>query len=87
MKKVAEGVYRGPFEEFYPALRECGAVPEALEMFWDEFGDIPINDDDEILESYLWWPVGTNRFDIWHWFDEKYPGGVKKLMHLEESNA
>ena len=87
MKKVAEGVYRGPFEEFYPTLREYGAVPEAMEMFWDEFGDIPIDDNDETLESYLWWPVGTNRFDIWHWFDEKYPGGVAKLMHLEETNA
>lgn len=66
-----------PVELMYPA--------EKLERFWDEFGDIPIDDNDEILESYLWWPVGTNRFDIWQWFDEKYPGGVAKLMGLEES--
>lgn len=85
MKKVAEGVYRGPFEEVYPALREYGAVPEALEMFWDELGNVPVNDDGILQESFLWWPKGTDREDIWHWFDEKYPGGVKKLMKLEET--
>lgn len=32
------------------------------------------------LEDYfLDFPVGTNRFEIWHWFDEKYPEGVAKL--------
>lgn len=65
-------------------LREYGAVPEAMEMFWDKLGDIPVNDDGIIQESFLWWPEGTNREDIWHWFDEKYPGGVKKLMKLED---
>ena len=26
----------------------------------------------------------TDREDIWHWFDDKYPGGVIKLMGLED---
>lgn len=86
MKKVAEGVYRGPFEEVYPALREHGAVPEAMEMFWDELGNVPVDDDGFLQESFLWWPKGTDREDVWHWFDEKYTGGVKKLMKLEEVN-
>lgn len=85
MQKIAEGVYRGSFEEFYPVLREHGAEPEALETFWDELGDIPVDDDGIIQESFLWWPKGTDREDIWRWFDEKYPGGVKKLMKLEEN--
>ena len=84
MQKVKEGVYRGPFEEFYPTLREHGAEPKALETFWNELGDIPVDDDGIIQESFLWWPKGTDREDIWHWFDEKYPGGVVKLMGLEE---
>ena len=85
MKKVAEGIYRGPFEEVYPALREYGAVPEAMETFWDELGNVPVDDDGILQESFLWWPKGTDREDIWHWFDDKYPGGVKKLMKLEEA--
>ena len=83
MKKVAEGIYRGPFEEFYPTLRKYGAKPEALKMFWNELCDIPVDDDGIIQESFLWWPKGAHREDIWRWFDEKYPGGLRKLMGSE----
>ena len=83
MQKVKEGVYRGPFEEFYPALREHGAELKALETFWNELGDIPVDDDGIIQESFLWWPKGTDRKDILRWFDEKYPGGVAKLKFLK----
>ena len=51
-----------------------------LETLWELFGDIPIDDGDNILEDFLGFEVGTNRFDIWHWFDERYPGGVHALM-------
>ena len=54
-----------------------------LRQIWELFGDIPINDADEILEPFMDWPVGTNRFDIWHWFDERYTGGVYALLHEE----
>lgn len=84
MQKIAEGVYRAPFEKFYPVLREYGAEPEALETFWNELGDIPVDDDGIIQESFLWWPKGTDREDIWHWFDGKYPGGVVNLMGIGE---
>jgi len=78
---------RVPFEEFYPVFREHGAEPKALETFWNELGDIPVDDDGIIQEPFLWWPKGTDREDIWHWFDEKYPDGVVKLMGLEDNNA
>ena len=66
-----------PVELMYPA--------ETLERWWAKLGDIPVDDDGIIQESFLWWPKGTDREDIWHWFDEKYPGGVAKLMGLEEA--
>lgn len=69
-------------------IKPDGAIlvsPESLEAFWSELGDIPVNDDGIIQESFLWWPKGTDREDIWRWFDEKYPGGVAKLMGLEKS--
>jgi len=58
---------------------------EILEKYWDKLGDIPVDDDGNIQESFLYWPEGTDREDIWHWFDEKYPGGVAKLMGLEKN--
>ena len=58
---------------------------EILEKYWDKLGDIPVDDDGIIQESFLWWPKGTDREDIWHWFDEKYPGGVIKLFEKGEN--
>ena len=55
-------------------------TPEDLKVLWLDFGNIPVNDEDEIEEPFLNFPVGTYRFDIWLWFDERYPGGVKQLI-------
>lgn len=60
-----------------------------LETLWELFGDIPIDDGDNILEDFFGFEAGTNRFDIWHWFDERYPAGVRMLMlvtTMEEVN-
>jgi len=47
-----------------------------LKLIWEEFDDIPTNSDDEIEEDFYCWKKGTDRFEIWHWFDEKLPNGV-----------
>ena len=47
-----------------------------LEFIWEEFGDMPINNDDEIELDFYCWKTGTDRFEIWHWFDEKLPTGI-----------
>jgi len=47
-------------------------MPELKEM-WEEFGDIPINDHDEIEQDFYHWEKGTDHFEIWHWFDERLP--------------
>ena len=52
------------------------------EELWSMFGDVPIDNNDEIEQDFLWFPVGTDRFDIWHWFDKNYPGGVAALMGI-----
>lgn len=49
---------------------------EELDRMWTEFGDIPIDNDDNIEEAFYDWPAGTCRFDIWHWFDAQYPMGL-----------
>ncbi len=67
-----------------PPIGAILVTPKSLETFWSELGDIPVNDDGVIQESFLWWPKGTDREDIWRWFDEKYPGGVIKLMKLKD---
>lgn len=56
-----------------------------VETLWSEF-DVPINDHEEILESFCGWPVFTDRYEIWRWFDEQYArwGGVHALMFPSE---
>lgn len=52
----------------------------ALKCLWNEFGDIPIienSEGEEVTdEDFYHWPAGTDRYDIWHWFDEKCPSNL-----------
>lgn len=57
---------------------ECFTSDE-LETLWELFGEIPINDNDEIEDYFFDFPAGTDRFEIWLWFDGLYPEGVAKL--------
>ena len=61
----------------------CNFNQEELRKLWILFGDVPINDADEIEESFLGFAPGTDRFEIWHWFDERYDGGVHLLLGLQ----
>ena len=54
-------------------------IDRVIESLWNEFGDIPINDDDEIEEPFLDFEAGTYRFDVWHWFDDRHSKGVAFL--------
>ena len=53
-----------------------------LEKLWLLFGDIPMDPISEKIEDdFLIFPAGTNREDIWHWFDVRYSRGVADLMY------
>ena len=60
---------------------------EQLEELWGILGDIPVNDNDEIMERFMDFPAGTHKEDVWHWFDEKHSKGVYVLMHLGEGDG
>lgn len=55
---------------------------EDIEKLWKDFGDIPINDDDEIDVDFHFWEKGTDKMEIWHWFDENHSTGINYLMKL-----
>jgi hypothetical protein len=38
-------------------------------IFWDKLGNIPINEDEEIEEPFEHFEIGTNKFEIWKWFE------------------
>ena len=51
---------------------------EDLQKLWVEFGDVPVNEKDEIEEDFYLWEKGTDKLAIWAWFDEKLPEGLVK---------
>lgn len=57
---------------------------EEIRELWQQLGDVPVNEEDEIDEDFDIWEKGTDKFEIWHWFDEKYEQGVYKLLYPNE---
>ena len=60
-------------------------VDKKLKEAWEKLSDIPVNDNGEIAEDFCPIPIfpkGTNREDIWRWFDAFYSTGVAGLMNL-----
>lgn len=39
---------------------------------WDTFSDVHINDNEETEVAFRHFPAGTNRFDIWAWFESEF---------------
>lgn len=68
-----------------------------IEGFWKNLSDVPFSEDEDgrlVLEGeyklmfgsreIAIFPAGTDREEIWHWFDERHPKGVVYLMNGEE---
>lgn len=58
---------------------------EVLEFLWERIGEILVNDDGEIEDEFMGYEEGTNREDIWSWFDENYSKGVYFLSCPEQA--
>jgi hypothetical protein len=51
---------------------------EEIRKLWDEFSAIPVDNDDRIEEGFKDFPAGTDRFEVWRWFDRRCPNGVAR---------
>lgn len=55
-----------------------------LEEKWLELEDVPFDPETEKLEApFLHFPAGTDKEDIWHWFDERHSKGIVHLLYHE----
>jgi len=43
-----------------------------FDLKWEEFSNIPIDENERTEEVFLHFPIGTDKNDIWHWFEDKY---------------
>lgn len=49
-------------------------------ILWDKLGNIPVNDNGEIEEIFEHFEVGTDREDVWHWFEWFFDISIGKEM-------
>lgn len=54
---------------------------DELKQYWSELGNIPFDEHECIEEEFYFFPVGTDKSEIWQWFDQKHSVGTYKLMH------
>jgi hypothetical protein len=52
-------------------------------ILWEELGNVPINEEEEIEVDFLHFEAGTSIYYIWHWFEEEFDLSVAKdLMKI-----
>ena len=53
---------------------------------WSKLGDIPINDNDEIETGFLHFDAGSDKVEVWQWFEQRFGCSVAEdLMGLRRS--
>ncbi|WP_336769825.1 hypothetical protein [Bacillus bombysepticus] len=71
---------------FIPKLKE--ALVLEIEELWNELGDIPFDENKNLelilTEPWLHFGAGTEREEIWRWFDNAHPEGLHWLMFKEQ---
>ncbi len=51
-----------------------------LEYAWATLTDVNIDEEERTEQDWFIFPAGTDREEIWQWFDERYSRGVGELM-------
>lgn len=57
---------------------------QELEALWLEFGNVPVNEDDEIEQAFYIFEKGTDKWYILDYFDEEHSKGIHWLMYGAE---
>lgn len=53
---------------------------KVLQFLWQRLGNIPVDDDGITEDDFIGYPAGTDREEIWKWFDEHHSEGVAVLI-------
>jgi len=50
---------------------------------WEELGDVPVTENDDLDVPFLHFETRTDKFEVWHWFEEVFDLSVAKdLMNF-----
>jgi hypothetical protein len=56
------------------------ALAQVAKYLWKKLGDVPVDDDGKLEDPFLHFTPGTDREDIWSWFEEELDASVHALM-------
>ena len=81
--------WNGNVIEWFDAADKADDVNAAtdveIEKAWNDFADVPMNPEtEEIEQDFMHFPAGTNREEIWRWFDKNHSKGVAHLLYGKE---
>lgn len=86
--KSAKNIILEGYEYFISGVTYKLLKDELIESLWDELTDVPFDESENDLvlsEDWFIFDKGTERGDIWHWFDEHYSKGVGWLMNMKSN--
>lgn len=55
-----------------------------IEEIWMQLSNVTIDDDECIMSPFYIWEAGTNKEDIWRWFNKNHTKGIHYLMYEYE---
>lgn len=90
---ICNGLHRESKMEYQDYLTVMDAIcefdtleerDEELEALWEQLSDVPVDPDTEKLDApYLHFPAGTDKEDVWHWFDKRHSKGIAYLLYKD----
>lgn len=85
MKALKESIGSREYSIVLDALQEIEPLSDrdtVLEEMWSQFADVPVSfETEKTEEDFMNWPAGTDREDIWHWFDLRHSKGIAYLLY------
>lgn len=66
----------------FKSLDEIREDFDTIRQLWQEFGDVSYDPDKECIDvPWRGFEAGTSRYDIWHWFEERFDLPVSELLY------
>ena len=53
-------------------------MDKTVEQVWEELKNVLVDENDNIEQEWMGFPIGTSKFEIWHWIEEEYNVSIAK---------
>ena len=61
-------------------------IDKNVKMLWKEFQSVPVDRNGNLKAAWYAFPKGTNKNDVYDWFNRNYSKGLAYLMEEVKNN-